>query len=138
MQGWFETLSGWVSTAYGHVKDFASFISSVKMPDWISKGIGGAVSFVGNMVGAGDKGGKKSHYSGLDSVPYDGYSARLHKGERVLTAQENRDYSQDDGGNVSGGVVVTGNNFTVREEADIEKVAYQLAKLIEEVKVRRG
>lgn len=33
-----------------------------------------------------------SHYSGLNYVPYDGYMARLHKGERVLTARENSTY----------------------------------------------
>ncbi len=32
------------------------------------------------------------HYSGLSYVPYDGYMARLHKGERVLTARENSIY----------------------------------------------
>jgi len=77
VQGWFETLGGWVNTAYGYVKDFIGYISNVKLPDWVTNGISTGVSFVGNLIGAGGgkdkKGGKKSHYSGLDSVPYDGY-----------------------------------------------------------------
>lgn len=34
-----------------------------------------------------------SHKTGLSYVPYDGYIAQLHKGERVLTEQENKIYS---------------------------------------------
>lgn len=136
VQGWFEKLSGWISTVYDNIKDFVGFISSVKMPDWLSEGINSTVSFVGNMIG-GDKGGKKSHYSGLDSVPYDGYSARLHKNEKVLTAQEAKAYDEGRSGNGSG-VVITGNNFTVREDADIEKIAYSLAKLIERQAMQVG
>nr|WP_276563152.1 phage tail tape measure protein [Lysinibacillus xylanilyticus] len=141
VQGWFETLSGWISTAYGYVKDFIGFIGKAKMPSWITNGISAGVDFVGNLIGAGGdkKGGNpKSNYHGLSNVPYDGYSARLHKGERVMTARENRDYSEGNGGGTGGGVVVTGNSFTVREEADIEKIAFSLAKLIEKERVQVG
>jgi phage-related protein len=39
-----------------------------------------------------------SHAGGLPNVPFDGYIAKLHKGERVLTAAENRNYSKGQGG----------------------------------------
>lgn len=35
-----------------------------------------------------------SHANGLTYVPYNGYIAELHRGERVLTAAENRDYNR--------------------------------------------
>ncbi len=38
------------------------------------------------------------HADGLPYVPYDNYVARLHKGERVLTAQENKAYASGGGG----------------------------------------
>jgi len=34
------------------------------------------------------------HYNGLSSVPFDGYNARLHEGERVLTKKENEAYTK--------------------------------------------
>lgn len=39
-----------------------------------------------------------SHANGLEYVPFDGYIAELHKGERVLTASENANYSAGGGG----------------------------------------
>ena len=36
-----------------------------------------------------------SHKNGLDEVPFDGYIAELHKGERVLTARETKAYDDN-------------------------------------------
>lgn len=46
------------------------------------------------------------HYNGLDYVPFDGYNARLHEGERVLTKKENEAYTKAKQGNLSGKVVI--------------------------------
>lgn len=40
-----------------------------------------------------------SHKTGLDYVPFDGYIAELHRGERVLTATENKEYGTLTNGN---------------------------------------
>lgn len=80
------------------------------------------------------EGPEKPAYHGLEYVPRDGFRTRLHKGERVLTAQENREYSS--GGGKSGGkpFVINIASMSVREEADIERIAYQLARAINEVR----
>ena len=70
----------------------------------------------------------KNHADGLTYVPYNGYPARLHEGERVLTASENRSYGQ--GTSVS----VTVNGLTVREDADVDRIAEVLAQRISEAK----
>jgi hypothetical protein len=73
--------------------------------------------------------GGKSHAGGLSNVPYNGYQATLHKGERVLTPEENDAYKR--GGRNGLGVTITGNTFNVRQDSDIKQIAYELAKLIE-------
>lgn len=45
-----------------------------------------------------------SHANGLTYVPYNGYIAQLHEGERVLTKQEARDYNNDKGSSGGGDV----------------------------------
>lgn len=44
-----------------------------------------------------------SHANGLDYVPFDGYVAQLHKGERVLTKEQSQEYNNGGGGNSGGG-----------------------------------
>ncbi|ALS27197.1 hypothetical protein IJ21_17960 [Paenibacillus sp. 32O-W] len=49
--------------------------------------LGGAAKRLFNIDG--------SHETGLPNVPFDGYLAELHRGERVLTAEENKRYMRD-------------------------------------------
>lgn len=101
---------------------FAKF--TVKAALWVTgitpmykmlKNIGKAAKWAGDKVsgvhfGKGDdkvsgKGAKVdgSHANGLANVPFNGYIAELHKGERVLTANENRNLIRT--GTPSGGSI---------------------------------
>lgn len=67
------------------------------------------------------------HAAGLDRVPYDGYAALLHEGERVLTAREARE--QDRGQKAPIQITITGNSFGAGVSA--EEIAQRLADQIE-------
>lgn len=67
------------------------------------------------------------HATGINRVPYNGYQAILHEGERVLTGTEARSMERNASANIS----VNVNHASIREEADIEKVAKQLAREIQ-------
>ena len=79
-----DSILGWVSDFAGKIGDF----------------VGGIVDGFKNIVsGANDaKSAARSvdgkHANGLDYVPYNGYVAELHEGERVLTKQQNREYNE--------------------------------------------
>lgn len=79
-----DSIFGWVSDFAGKIGDF----------------VGGIVDGFKNIVsGANDaKSAARSvdgkHANGLDYVPYNGYVAELHEGERVLTKQQNREYNE--------------------------------------------
>lgn len=55
-----------------------------------------------------------SHANGLSYVPFDGYRAELHEGERVLTKEENKSY------NAGGGITVNIINPSVRNDDDLK------------------
>lgn len=79
--------TGKIKTAYDNLKGWLSGIFS-----WITGKNKEVEQSANNTRSAVKVDG--SHYNGLDNVPFDGYIARLHKGERVLTAEENKTYQQ--------------------------------------------
>lgn len=60
---------------------------------------------------------------GLNRVPYDDYPAMLHEGERVLTANQAR---QADAGSGVGSINVNLYGMTVREDADVTRIAREI------------
>lgn len=72
-----------------------------------------------------------SHRYGLDYVPYDGYIAELHKGERVLTASEASGYGRTSIGNIN--ITVNGAKYT-----DEQSLASAIALEIQNMTDRRA
>lgn len=68
---------------------------------------------------------------GIDYVPYDNFPALLHQGERVQTAVEARSQRRVPA------ITITGNSFSIREDADVDRVASTLLQKIE-LAERRG
>lgn len=69
-----------------------------------------------------------SHALGLDYVPFDGYIAELHRGERILTAREAREYSG--GANFNGdiNIIVQGDKY--RDEKELASaLSYELQNI---------
>ena len=133
-----------IASVTGAVNSFLAGVQSVV--DTIASAIQKALSIISNGISTNidnrnareqgtkkgttsTKGGKnKQGYAiGLPYVPHDGYEAILHKGERVLTAQQNRQYNQG-GSNVS--IPKLADTIIVREDADIDKIASALVKKI--------
>ncbi|MEH6943716.1 hypothetical protein [Bacillus sp. JJ722] len=155
--------------------DFKDAITSFELPDWVTS-IGSTISGAASKVTGWVDG---SHAGGLNYVPFNGYIARLHKGERILTPEENaklnklglnniatlsmpnsvplnyeprsivtnnytdkKTYrtntidSESDGKSGTGAVSVSfaGAQFTVREEADIDKIANRFLEKLREAR----
>jgi hypothetical protein len=81
-------------------------------------------------------GGKNAELRAIGErkVPRDNSPYLLHEGERVLTKQQANQQDKK----IQGQVLITGNTFNVREEADIQKIAKELVKQIELHRVNFG
>lgn len=83
-----ESILDWVSDFAGKIGEFVSGIV-----DGFKNIVSGA-----NDAKSAAKSVNGSHANGLDYVPYNGYVAELHEGERVLTKQQNREYNEGKAG----------------------------------------
>lgn len=97
---------------------FIKMLNKIKIPDWVP-----AVGGKGFNLPTIPK-----LKVGLDYVPYDDFNAILHRGERVLTAEQNSQYSKDNNITKSNSVI---NNFIidkieVKKENDVELIAEEL------------
>lgn len=81
-------------------------------------GMGGFINSIFAKGYKGTPGGVSSHATGLPRVPYDGYRAELHEGERVLTKQEAKQYGQS-----SITIPKLADQIIIREDADIDRIA---------------
>ncbi len=115
----------YIASVFGNIADWFSKnviqpILSI-MPGWLKKflgieggalsgGVDGSKGERGSFGGAGSNG---EHALGLSYVPYDGYIAELHQGERVLTAHENKNYGSVRTGSVKAPAANGGSTFNI-------------------------
>jgi phage-related protein len=106
-----ESISSWFSGVLDKVKSFISNLFGAKSEaESVSSSISG------------------SHANGLDYVPYNGYIAQLHQGERVLTKTEAQDYNNKNA--LQNGSTI---NFYSNEKIDEYEAARLLKQTIKEI-----
>lgn len=137
-----ESLKQKVSNAANSIKSFAEGCFNgiagaiKKAKDWIDK-IGNAwttlkskiesnpiVQTIRKVVTGDDEGGTQRAI-GLNRVPYNGYKASLHEGERILTRNEANRLEKGSGANISITVNAT-YNYETDEDKTIDKLVRQL------------
>lgn len=91
-----SSLLGWVDKAIAAFKKLAGV--QEKQKKTITKGQSKTTSKTTSTV--------RQYANGLDYVPYDGYPAILHEGERVLTRREADDYRSDRGSGKPADIVI--------------------------------
>ena len=112
-----------INTLIGGMNNFISMLNRIKIPSWVP-GFGGRgihLPFISRLR------------VGIEEVPYDEMPALLHKGERVLTKDEAKEY--DNSKNQKNDTIynyynnITVEHLEVKEEKDIERIAEELLYL---------
>lgn len=108
---------------------FIKGLNKLKIPDWVP-GVGGKGLNI-ELI--------KKLRVGMDYVPYDEMPALLHKGERVLTADENKDYNNQQAA-VTNNEVNNIFNLTVNSPKELSpaEVARQTRKAYQEYNLKYG
>lgn len=116
------------------VSQAADLLYQKKVEDWTNKDATMSkdefVKYNDNLMHPPPAGAPRA--MGVQYVPRDNYLIRAHEGERLLTAQEARGYGS------GASVTVTGNQFTVREEADIDRIAREIVRQFELQRMASG
>ena len=76
------------------------------------------------------------HAAGLQRVPYNNYLANLHQGEAVLPRRDADKWRQ--GKSSSPQVSIVMNGTVIREDADIERMASELVRKINQQRIIVG
>ena len=101
--GWFDGVGEKISSFFRGISD--GFNSARESAESLKRDVSG------------------SHANGLSYVPYNGYIAELHQGERVLTKNENEDYNDGRG---------SGDTFIFNSPKQIDE--YEAVRLIKKTK----
>ena len=124
-------VAGLAAGIYVLVKNFDKVTAAIKRAwGWLSKWFKAKGTNI--EVGTASMGDFRqiegSHASGLAYVPHDNYIAELHRGERVLTAAENRQYNETINNNGR-------NNITIYINAQDKSARQIMNELIPELKL---
>lgn len=115
---WFKGIADWVGNIWDNIKQkFSDAVATKEKASSLNKDSGGK------------KKSAKGYAKGLPYVPYDGFPAVLHKGERVLTSKEAATYN----GTKSTGAGVYEFNFYSPQELSPAEQARQFKKTMNQL-----
>ena len=120
-QGLFDGIAGVWNSIYNWVVEKVNWLSD-KLSFWNSS--------QSKMSANG------SHATGLEYVPFDGYRAILHKGERVLTAEQAKEADKGKNGGNTRVVKVEIGQFINQTEKDIDELVEIIDEKLEERRER--
>lgn len=126
MKSVWSKIEEWASSMADKIADFFRdpFDWILNVIDSITSKVNAIKNTLSNVVSKVTSVVSGSHANGLDYVPYNGYVAELHEGERVLTREENEEYNRGR----SGG----GDTYIFNSPEPIDE--YQAARLMKQTK----